>query len=63
VPDKSDNNRLVVRNIVGAKVISRLLNPQENNISMDLSHLKQGVYFYAIENKKQISIAKKLIIK
>jgi hypothetical protein len=61
--DKGDNNRLVIRNIVGAEVISMPLNPYDNKLAFDASLLKSGVYFYAIENKNHISIAKKLIIK
>ena len=60
--DKNDN-RLVIRNILGAMVTSLPLNPSENSISIDASDLKSGVYFYAIENKNQISVVKKLIIK
>ncbi|MCL2247530.1 MAG: T9SS type A sorting domain-containing protein [Lentimicrobiaceae bacterium] len=61
--DKSINHRLVIRNIVGAEVISKPLNPYENTIAIETSPLVAGVYFYAIENKNQISIAKKLIVK
>jgi len=61
--DKSNSHHLVVRNILGATVINILLNPYENTTSIDASALKPGVYFYAIENKNQISIAKKLIVK
>jgi hypothetical protein len=60
--DRSDN-RLVIRNIMGAEVISMPLNLYDNMISVNIAALKPGVYFYAIENKNQISIAKKLIIK
>jgi len=60
--DKNDN-RLVIRNILGAEVMNIPLNPYENNISIDASNLKSGVYFYAIENRNQISIARKLIVK
>jgi hypothetical protein len=58
-----NGNRLVVRNILGAVVINIPLNPYENKVSIDASNLKSGVYFYAIENKNQISIARKLIVK
>jgi len=61
--DKSNNNRLVIRNILGSSVMNIPLNPYENFVSIDTSPLVAGVYFYAIENKTQISIAKKLIVK
>jgi hypothetical protein len=61
--DKNDGQRLVIKNILGATVMNIPLNPYDNNISIDASTLKPGAYFYAIENKNQISIAKKLIIK
>jgi len=61
--DKNDNNRLVIRNIMGAMVMNIPLDPYENSIFIDAQHLKAGAYFYAIENKNHISIAKKLIVK
>ena len=61
--DRSHNNRLVVRNIVGGEVMNLPLNPNQNSITIDISSLVAGVYFYAIEDKKQIVIAKKLIVK
>ena len=61
--DKNANHRLVVRNIVGAEVLNIPLNPNENRTSFETSSLLSGIYFYAIENKNQISIAKKLIVK
>jgi len=61
--DMSNANKLVIRNILGAEVLSVPLSPYENNISVSTSLLVQGVYFYAIENKNRISIAKKLIVK
>ena len=61
--DKNDKNCLVIRNIMGAMIMNIPLNAYENNIIIDVSDLKSGVYFYAIENKSHISIAKKLIVK
>ena len=63
VADINETQNLVVRNILGSVVLSMPLNPYENKTSIDVSTLKQGVYFYAIENKNQIVIAKKLIVK
>ena len=61
--DKSNSNRLVIRNIVGAEVLSLPLNPNDSKISFETSSLLSGIYFYAIESKNQIYIAKKLIVK
>ena len=61
--DINHSNKLVIRNILGAEVMSFLLNPNEKNITVDTSPLVQGVYFYTIENKNHIYIAKKLIVK
>jgi hypothetical protein len=61
--DKNNADKLVIRNILGATVMSIPLDPYEKSISIDTSPFVQGIYFYAIENKNQISIAKKLIVK
>jgi len=61
--DKNDNHNLVIRNIMGAVVMNIPLSPGENKTSIDASNLKSGVYFYTLENKNHISIAKKLIVK
>jgi len=61
--DKNSRSLLVIRNIVGAEVLSMPLNSNENNISVETANLLPGIYFYAIENKNQIAIAKKLIVK
>jgi hypothetical protein len=60
---QNDNQRLVIRNIVGATVMNIPLNPYENSIAIDASVLKAGIYFYAIENKNQIVVAKKLVVR
>jgi hypothetical protein len=61
--DNSNNQHLVIRNIIGAEVINLPLNPFENNIRIDAALLKPGVYFYTLESNSRISVAKKLIIK
>ena len=61
--DKSSSHRLVIRNIMGADLLSMPLNPNDSKISVETTSLQPGIYFYAIENKNQISIAKKLIVK
>jgi hypothetical protein len=61
--DKNNNHRFVIRNIMGALVMCKLLNPYENSIAFDAAELKSGVYFYTIETNNQVTVAKKLIIK
>jgi len=61
--DSFRNYRLVIRNTMGSVISNILLNPYEKNISVDISTLQSGVYFYSLENKSRILIAKKLIIK
>jgi hypothetical protein len=60
--DNTDHH-LVIKNILGAAIANIPLSPYENKVVLDASLLKSGVYFYAIENRNQISIAKKLIVK
>ena len=62
ITNHNEKQNLVIRNILGAEVLNMPLDPYENTISVDISTLKRGAYFYAIENKNQILIAKKLII-
>jgi len=61
--DKNSGNNLIIRNIMGAEVMSMPLNPGKNSASIDISPLVPGVYFYTIENKSHISIVRKLIVK
>jgi hypothetical protein len=61
--DNSNNHRLVIRNIMGAVVMSMPLNVHENKITFEATELKSGVYFYTLESNNQISVAKKLIVK
>jgi len=61
--DNNNNHRLVIRNIMGAVVMSMPLSTHENTIVFDASDLKSGVYFYTLESNNQVAVAKKLIIK
>jgi len=62
LPNKNNSNKLVIRNMLGTEVIHLPLNPLENKVSVDITSLVAGVYFYTIENNNQIFIAKKLIV-
>lgn len=61
--DKSCSHCLVIRNIMGVELLSKPLNPNDSKISIETSSLLPGIYFYAIESKNQVFIAKKLIVK
>jgi len=63
IPDNGENSRLVIRNLMGAVVYSAPLSPYENSLVVDASSFVSGVYFYAIENKNRIIVAKKLVIR
>jgi hypothetical protein len=63
ITDLNGKQNLVIRNVLGTAVMTMSLNPYENSTYIYPSTLKSGIYFYSIENKKQISIAKKLIVK
>jgi len=63
LPAQSNSNKLLIRNILGVEVLCLPLNPNEKTITVNTSSLVPGIYFYAIENNNQISIAKKLIVK
>jgi hypothetical protein len=63
ITEKTDEYRLIIRNILGAPIINLPLNSYENCISVDISTLASGVYICTIENKNQISVSKKLIVK
>lgn len=55
--------KLVVRNMVGATVLSQDINPADNKARISLANFKAGVYFYSIEQNNQILMTKKLIVK
>lgn len=55
--------KLVVRNMVGATVLSQDINPADNKARISLENFKAGVYFYSIEQNNQILMTKKLIVK
>jgi len=63
LPTQNNSNKLIIKNILGTEVMSIPLNPYEKNIIVNTTPLVQGVYFYTLENKNRIYIAKKLIVK
>jgi len=63
ISDNTENLNLIIRNIMGAEVLNMPLDPCNSKAAVDISTLTVGTYFYAIENKNQILITKKLIVK
>jgi hypothetical protein len=63
ITDNNEPYHLAIRNILGANVLKIPLNINENTVAVNVSTLQPGVYFYAIENKNQIVIAKKMVVK
>jgi hypothetical protein len=61
--EHGNDYQLVFRNIMGKLIHSIPLNSFENNIQIDVSAFSSGVYFYSMENSKQILTARKLIVK
>ena len=55
--------RLVITNLVGSKMVVRPINGTSGNVSMDLTGLDAGIYFYSIEADGKIVSTKKLIVK
>ncbi|MDR0206576.1 MAG: T9SS type A sorting domain-containing protein [Bacteroidales bacterium] len=63
LPEHNNNHQLVFRNILGKLIFSTPLHSFENNIQIDVTAFSSGVYFYSIENSKQILATRKLIVK
>lgn len=55
--------RLVITNLVGSKVAVRSLNGTSGKVSLDLSGLDAGIYFYSVEANGQSISTRKLIVK
>ena len=54
---------LVITNLVGSKVAERPIAGTSGKVSMDVSGLDAGIYFYSIESGSRIISTKKLIVK
>ena len=59
----SGNTRLVITNLVGSKLAVRNLSGSTGKVSIDLSSLDSGIYFYSVEADGKIVSTKKLIVK
>ena len=61
IPNVSNDNLLLLFDILGKKVYSTKLYLSVNNV--DLRHLKSGIYSYQISNGNQLLKSDKLILK
>ena len=57
------NARVVITNLVGSKVVTRSISGTSGKVSVDISNLDAGIYFYSIEADGKIVSTKKLIVK
>lgn len=60
---RANSARVVITNLVGSKVAARPINGTSGKVSIDLSNLDAGIYFYSIEADGKIVSTKKLIVK
>lgn len=60
---RSGNTRLVITNLVGSKMAVSPISGTSGKVSVDLSTLDSGIYFYSIEADGKIVSTKKLIVK
>lgn len=60
---RTGSARLIITNLVGSKVAVRPINGTSGKVSIDISDLDSGIYFYSIEADGKIVSTKKLIVK
>ena len=60
---RTGSTRLVITNLVGSKVAVRPISGTSGKVSIDISNLDSGIYFYSIEADGKIVSTKKLIVK
>ncbi|MBO4307746.1 MAG: T9SS type A sorting domain-containing protein [Bacteroidales bacterium] len=59
----SDNGTLVIYSLTGVVVREKVLNSRQGNVSINVSDLPAGVYFYGIRSKNWNSPIRKLVIR
>ena len=63
IPNSFKNARIVIRDLVGAVVIEKNINSAIGKVSVDVSELRNGVYFYSLLMNESPYITRKLIVK
>lgn len=55
--------KLVVRNLLGAIVVSKILSPEEEHTQISVQHLKSGVYFCSLTRDNENVETRKFIVR
>ena len=59
----SNNVKLVIKNLLGATLLTKSLDANGNRVKVDLSEYNAGIYFYSIEADGRPLVTKKLLVK
>lgn len=60
---KNANVTFEIRNILGSVVLKTQLNAKNGQEKLDISHLNNGVYFYAIRSDNNVLLSNKLVVR
>ena len=58
-----ENVQIVLSSLTGAVIETINVNPSENETTLDISNLSQGIYFYSLQANGKTSVTKKLVVK
>ncbi len=60
---QSSNVKLVIKNLVGNTLYTKVLDANGNRVKVDVSEYSSGIYFYSIEADGRPLVTKKLLVK
>ena len=60
--DKNEQIRIVVYNVVGSELESRILNGNDGLINIDLSNFESGIYLCSFVSRNNVLLTKKLVV-
>ncbi len=63
LPNQVDNASIKIVNILGSVVKEQNVDIQNNSVSMDISNVKSGIYFYSLTVNGELYSTKKLIVR
>ena len=58
-----ENAQIVLSSLTGAIIETIAVSPFENETTLDISRLSQGIYFYSLQANGKTSVTKKLVVK